>query len=233
MMLATFNSNPCTTIISCYIPININDETDLITFYNELSSFIRSIPKHNVLIIGGDMNAQIGKDESNKFCLHNLSNRNREHLTQFSLENRLTWFNTKFQKREGKLWTYTYANNVKTQIDYILINKKWIISALNREAYSSFEGISSDYRIVTAKIRLSLHMNTAQTAKTTYYDWLLLNNRDISYEYTITIRNKFDTLQEISETLTPNNDDENFINAHMEAAAGCMPTKSKAKHGRH
>ena len=53
---------------------------------------------NNVLIISGDMNAQIGKDERNKFCLHNLSNRNGEYLTDFSLENRLSCLNTKFRK---------------------------------------------------------------------------------------------------------------------------------------
>ena len=37
---------------------------------------VRSFSKHNVLIIGGDMNAQIGKNVNNKFSLHNPSNRN-------------------------------------------------------------------------------------------------------------------------------------------------------------
>ena len=54
MMLATFNNNPSITII-CYSPSNASDEKDLITFYSKLSSFVCSIPKHNVLIIGGDM----------------------------------------------------------------------------------------------------------------------------------------------------------------------------------
>ena len=98
------------------------------------------------------MNAQIGKNVNNKFSLHNSSNRNGDHLTDFTLEKRLTSLNTKFQKRKGKLWTYTYTNNAKAQIDYILINKKWNNSALYWEAYSSFEGMSSDHRIVTAKI---------------------------------------------------------------------------------
>ena len=48
MMVATFNGNPSTIIISCYSPTNVSDETDLIAFYNELSSLIRSIPKHNL-----------------------------------------------------------------------------------------------------------------------------------------------------------------------------------------
>ena len=40
------------------------------------------------------------------------------------IENRLTCPNTNYQKREGKLWTYAYANNSKAQIDYVFINKK-------------------------------------------------------------------------------------------------------------
>ena len=89
MMVATFNGDPNATIISCYSPTNVSEEMHLIAFYNELSSLVRSIPKHSVLIIGGDI--------SNKFSLHNSSKRNVEHLTDFTIKNRLTCFNTKFQ----------------------------------------------------------------------------------------------------------------------------------------
>ena len=60
MMAATFNGNSSATIISCYSPTNVSEETEQVTFYDELSSLVRSIPKH-MLVIGGDMNAQIGK----------------------------------------------------------------------------------------------------------------------------------------------------------------------------
>ena len=59
MMAATFNGNSRVIIISCYSPTNVSEETELVTFYDELSSLVRSIPKH-MLVIGGDMNAQIG-----------------------------------------------------------------------------------------------------------------------------------------------------------------------------
>ena len=78
MMVAMFNGNPSSTIIYCDSPTIARDETDLDTFYNELSSLVRCIPKHNVLIIGRDMNAQIGKNVNNKFSLHNSTNRNGE-----------------------------------------------------------------------------------------------------------------------------------------------------------
>ena len=105
MMVASFNDNPSATIISCYSPNKVSEETEFTTFYNELSSLVHSIPKHNVLVIGGNMNAQIEKNRNHKFTQHNLSNRNGQYLTDFMLENRLTCRNTNFQKREGTLWT--------------------------------------------------------------------------------------------------------------------------------
>ena len=89
---------------------------DITTFYNGLSSLAWHITKHNVLIIGRDMNSQIEKDE-NKSYLHKLPNRNGEYLTDFSS------LNPKFQKREEKLSTSTFPNNTKAQVDYILVYK--------------------------------------------------------------------------------------------------------------
>ena len=102
MMAATFNGNPRATIICCYSPSNVGEETELVAFYDDLSFLVRSILKHNMLVIGGDMNAQIRKNGNNKYNLHNTSNRNAQHLTDFMIENRLTCLNTNYQKNGGK-----------------------------------------------------------------------------------------------------------------------------------
>ena len=185
-MAATFNGNPRATIISCYSPTNVSEETE-----------------HYVRVIGEDMNAQIGNNGNNKYSLHNTSNRNGQHITDFMIENRLTCLNTNYQKREGKLWTYTYANNNKAQKDYIFINKKYKNRAMNCEAYSFFEGVSSYHRIVTAKIRLSLRKNATRTATTKHYVWALLINRDIRDKYVLELSNRFETLQERTEKRYP------------------------------
>ena len=70
---------------------------------------------------------------------------------------------------------------------------------MNCEAYSSFEGVSSDHRIVTAKLGLSLRKNATRTAITKHYDSALLNNRDIRDKYVLELRNRFETLQEKTE----------------------------------
>ena len=60
MMAATFNGNSAQRS-----PLtNASNERDLDIFYNEISSLIRRIRKHNVLIMGGDMNTQIDKNEN-------------------------------------------------------------------------------------------------------------------------------------------------------------------------
>ena len=131
---------------------------------------------------------------------------------------------------EGKPWTYTYASNSKAQIDYDFINKKWKNRAMNCEAYSSFEGVSSDHRIVTAKLRLSLRKTATRTATTKQYDWALLNNGDIRDKYALELGNRFETLQEKTEKRTPDDEYENFVNEHFEAASKCIPTKPRTKY---
>ena len=72
---------------------------------------------------------------------------------------------------------------------------------MNCEAYSTFECVSSNHQIVTAKIRLSLRKNATRTATTKHYDWALLNNRDIRDKYVLELRNRFETLQEKEEKI--------------------------------
>ena len=101
---------------------------------------------------------------------------------------------------------------------------------MNCETYSSFECVSSDHRIVTAKLRLSLRKNATRTATTRHHDWALLNNRYIRDKYVLGLRNRFETLQEKTEKGTPNDEYENFVDAHLEAASKCIPTKPRIKY---
>ena len=98
------------------------------------------------------------------------------------------------------------------------------------EAYSSFECVSSDHRIVTAKVRLSLRKNATRKATTKHYDWALLNNRDIRDKYALELRNRFEAQQEKAEKRTPNDEYENFVEAHLQAASKCIPTKPRTKY---
>ena len=75
------------------------------------------------------------------------------------------------------------------------------------------------------KDKFEPHKNTMQTTKTILYNWSLLNNK----AFTITLRSKFDAQQKISETLTPNEEYENFVNAHMKSALKMHTNQTMSK----
>ena len=125
-------------VISCYSPTYNRDETDITNFYKRLYSFAQHINKHKVLIIDGDMNTQIGKDRNNKFCVHKLPNRNHEYLADFSLKNSFASQNSMFENSEGKLSNHGCRNYAKAYLDYIVMNKVWINSDLERSAIFLF-----------------------------------------------------------------------------------------------
>ena len=84
-------------------------------FYNGLSFLAWYIPKLSVLIISRDMNAQIGKDDNDKFCLHNLLNRNGDYLANFSLENSFSCLKMKFHKRAQSAGVVEYAECISAE----------------------------------------------------------------------------------------------------------------------
>ena len=95
-MVATFQGNPETTIISCYSPTNVSEEEQVENCNYDLSSLTRQILKHNLLVIGGDFNAHLGNGFL--FSYHNETNRNGIMLEDFIVENNLFSLNTHSQK---------------------------------------------------------------------------------------------------------------------------------------
>ena len=136
ILIANFQGNPATTVIVNYCPTNVANEDIIEGHYDNLRSAIDSIPAHNVLIVVGDFNARVGPEDA-KFIYHSETNRNGKYLVELAVEKSLIISNTRFQKRNGKLWTYISPVGSKYQLDYILVRRKWQNSLMNAEAYSS------------------------------------------------------------------------------------------------
>ena len=228
IITANFNGNPITTVVSCYSSTNVSDEDDVSEFYNNMSSFTRYVPKHNVLIIAGDFNAYLGIDHDNKFAYHTETNRNGYLLDHFIIENGLKSLNNKFQKKSGKLWTHTHPNGFKSQLDYIIVNNKWINSARNCEAYNTFEGVYSDHRIVTATLKLSLISNKKSIINKKRYDWTTLTkDKSIEKNYTTYLKQHF--VDSIKSCKSTNDKYLAFVDSHAEATKKFIPIKIKEK----
>ena len=144
IMQISFNGNPKLTIFVCYSPTE-GDSSDIAEdFHNTLRHAVSNIPAHNLLLVIGDFNSHLGKDhpEDTGVYYHSTTNRNGHLLRDTLLECRLVATNHCFQKRHGKLWTFlSDATGTKSQIDYILIRKKWRNSIKNTEPYNFFGSI--------------------------------------------------------------------------------------------
>ena len=194
-----FTRNPATTLLVHYSSVEGNSEAD--EHYSLLSDSIKECPNHNIVLVIGDCNAHIG-NEAAKYTYHQETNHN-EALIKLSQENHLMIANTCFQKKSGKLWTYlSDRGEKKSQLDYILINKKWKNSIKNVEEYSSFASIGSDHRVISARLKLSLRKVKTPTQNRLYNWSALSNNEELQHQYTIQIRNRYAELCSEGEDIT-------------------------------
>ena len=179
-----------------------------------------------MIIECGDLNAHLGeKDVPHTY--HKRTNSNGNLLLEHASECNLIITNTQRKKRKGKLWTYmSDMNGSRTQIDYILINKKWKNSIHNVEAYNSFSSLGGDHRLVSATVHLSLRKSKAP-AKKTKYDWSVLKDDEIAKKYTVTVKNKYSALCVEEDDASDRYD--KFIKCNTEAAELLIPKAKKDK----
>lgn len=138
ILSADFEGNSVTTIMSVYSPTNMAPIEEVERFYNYLRTAIHHVPAHNFLIILGDYNARLGQEDA-AFTYHDNTNCNGAQLAAFLTEHDLLAANTLFRKRMGKRWTF--QDRATSQLDYIMVRRKWRKSILNAEFYSTFDSV--------------------------------------------------------------------------------------------
>ena len=154
---AVFKGNPKTVIVSCHAPTNLSTVEETEEFYEQLGHVIEDIPKHAMLLVGGDMNAHL----SQGYSYHKRENRNGGYLQDFLSQHNLIAGNTTFQKNRKKLWTWRSPSGSLSQIDFCMYRKRWRNSILDCQAYSSSNPIGSDHKMVSTKVKLSLRTTKA------------------------------------------------------------------------
>ncbi len=189
---ATFHGNPALSVVCCYSPTNYGDVKAAEDFYETLADVQKAVPKHNVLVTCDDFNAQVQERDVFKRSYNSDTNKNGNLLLDLTVENELIPLNSYFLKKKNKLWTFTYPNKARAQIDYILINKKWVKSATNCQAYNSFAQIGSDHRVATANLRLTLRAPTNIRARQKNFHWgLVVKDGDVCDRFTVEVKNRF------------------------------------------
>ena len=201
-MRITFNGNPRTTLISVYSPTEADTVEAAEAFHDELRDAVHQVAAHDFLQVLGDMNAHISKKDENDhgWYFHERTNRNGNLLQDTALECNMVITNTQFKKREGKQWTHLSDGTLtKSQIDFILVRKKWRKSIKNVETYGFFRSLGSDHRLVLAKVKLSLRKSKAVPRRIPY-DWNSFRaDEDLQERYTVQVKKRFSVLCSESE----------------------------------
>jgi len=119
-----------TTIIQCYAPTNESQYDIKEAFYEQLSSALSGISKKDVVIVMGDMNAQIGNNNSHmesfmgKHALGHMSE-NGELFTEFCGVNDFVIGGSLFPHKNAHKVTWVSPDHVtETQIDHICISRR-------------------------------------------------------------------------------------------------------------
>ena len=81
---------------------------DALDFYNTLSEVIKKLLGYK--IICGDMNAQISPLDFDGFSFEKKTHRNGQFMLDMATACELIICDTRFQKSNGKLWTFMYPS---------------------------------------------------------------------------------------------------------------------------
>ena len=103
ILVAHSNGNTRTTTIIHYAPCEGSDESE--EHYFNLATATTAIPKHNTVIVMGDLNAHLGADDGT-YTFHISTNSNGKLIIDYLQETNLMIGNTSFRKKKVKLWTY-------------------------------------------------------------------------------------------------------------------------------
>lgn len=226
-----------TSIVVVYAPTEVADVDEKDDFYSQLSEVLDRIPTHDVLIVMGDFNAQVGREVRafqgaiGKHSLHQTSNDNGIRLATMALEKGLVVGGTLFQHKDIHKATWVSPDGqTRNQIDHILIGKKFRRSLCDVRARRGAE-CNSDHFLVQARIQLKLKTKRSAIDRVQKVNLEALKSPSRVTDFNIELRNRFEVLAE-SEVDRDMNAEWKAVNAAiLEAATATFGLQRKKKRG--
>ncbi|KAI5737947.1 hypothetical protein M8J77_001036 [Diaphorina citri] len=152
-------------IIQIYAPTSSYSDEVVEEFYEELSE-INNKENHHLKIIMGDFNARIGEKQHGESAIGNFGYGRRDErgsrLVDFAEKEGLQIINSFFKKKVHRKYTWTSPSGNKSELDYILTNKKYIFqdcTVLNKF------NTGSDHRMVRGKIMFDCKVKRQKLTK--------------------------------------------------------------------
>ena len=211
IITATFRTNERRInmdVIQCYAPTNDSDDQDKEEFYSRLLTIIQDRPERNVIIVMGDFNAKIGSDNRSYEEIMGQQglgemNDNGERFADLCASSGLVIEGSYFQHRRIHKATWVSPDlQTENQIDHMCIGKRFRRSLQDVRVRRGAD-VASDHHLLVARLKLKLRRNwTGKTNQRFGYNTFLLNDTNKREEFSITLSNKFQALQELMEEET-------------------------------
>jgi hypothetical protein len=158
-------------------------------------------------ILLGNFNAKISRENifkptTGNESLYEISNDSGVRVVNFATSKNLVVKSTMFPHRKVHKYTWTSPEgNTHNQIDQVLIDKRRHSSILDVRSFSGAD-CDTDHYLVVAKVRerLAVSKRAAQNIDTGRFNVKKLKEADVKEQYQVTIRNKFEALENLEDS---------------------------------
>uniref|UniRef100_A0A914V3E1 Reverse transcriptase domain-containing protein n=1 Tax=Plectus sambesii TaxID=2011161 RepID=A0A914V3E1_9BILA len=189
------------TFIQIYAPTEDASDDNKDAFYEDLAAELQQTPHHDMVILAGDFNAQIGPDRSgfeHTIGLHGsaiMTNDNGYRLLSLCAAHGLAVSNTYFpHKRIHKMtWKAPGARGVRNEIDYICVSNNFRSSILDVRSYRGAD-VGTDHFLLAAKCRLRLKRQPLKDQRPKPFDVVKLKDPELKRQFNAAVRNRFELL---------------------------------------
>ena len=191
------------TLICAYVPTDVSNDLMKDQWYALLEETMAKIPRHDMLVLLGDLNAKVGREVQafspaiGSHSLHEECNDNGVRLASMALQHGLVIGGTIFPHKAIHKGTWiSPGGNVINQIDHVLVRHKHRTSLQDVRVYRRAD-CDSDHHLVVAKVLMKLSCERRnRVERTRKTDIEKLQNEDTRAEYQLELTNRFAALQD-------------------------------------
>ena len=176
------------TLLSVYAPTLDSDDAVKDSFYDILDSTIHRTPHDDKLIILGDFNARVGKDQhlwEGILGRHGIGNMNSNGLRLLSLcsEHNMVVTNTLYQMKNKYKTSWMHPRSKHWHLlDYVLVRQRDQNEVLHTRAMRGAE-CSTDHNLIRTKLRLKIRPQTPRMPSAKKIDCNALKNIETRESY--------------------------------------------------
>lgn len=183
------------TVVNGYAPTEDAEDDEKTKFYETLEETCENIPRNDILLLVGDFNAKIGRENYNdnvagKETIHDSTSDNGNRLCNIASTTNTFIVSTRFKHKKEHKITWMIPGRIDgNQIDHMLISRRWerIVHDVR-----SFRGanVDTDHILVIAKIKLKIIRSLNLRGNRKKWNTDKLNRTDINQEFTSTLEQK-------------------------------------------